>query len=138
MMYRIMYKVWIPFVLALLVLSWAKGCEAKEPYSVIVDAIYRAEGGARSKYPFGILSVKCSGYEDCKRICTNTVRNNVRRWREWGHKSHPDYLEFLASRYAPVGAENDPLGLNQNWLRNVRYFIRRAGYDPSKLIQLDK
>ena len=91
----------------------------------IASAIYLAEGGVSAKKPFGILSVKCEGYEDCKAICLNTIRNNRKRYAEWGHKTHPTFLAFLASRYAPTNASNDPLGLNSNWSRNVLYFLEK-------------
>lgn len=87
----------------------------------IVGAIYLAEGGPRAKKPFGILSVPCSGYEECREVCYNTVRNNYFRWIQAGRPG--DYLEFLARRYAPVGAANDPGGLNRHWLKNVRHFL---------------
>lgn len=89
----------------------------------VADAIYHAEGGENAKKPFGILSVSCNGYEECRRICLNTVRNNRKRFSEYGHKRYPDYLSFLASRYAPIGAENDPTNLNKNWIKNVKHFL---------------
>ena len=84
-----------------------------------------AEGAEKAKKPFGVLSVPCNGYADCRRICYNTVKNN---WIRWINKSHnaelyPDYLSFLASRYAPIGAGNDPQNLNRHWLKNVQYFL---------------
>lgn len=85
----------------------------------LVDSIYAAEGGARAKKPFGILSVPCSGYAECRRICTNTVRNNIRRWESKGRPG--DYLDFLGARYAPVSAHP----LNRNWVRNVRSIYER-------------
>lgn len=90
----------------------------------IADAIYKAEGGAKAKKAFGILSVKCEGYNECRQVCLNTIRNNRKRYKEYGYKKYKTYLEFLASRYAPVGAENDPRGLNRNWLKNVKYFLK--------------
>jgi hypothetical protein len=92
----------------------------------IVRAIYYAEGGADAKKPFGILSVPCDSYEECKRICENTVRNNRVRYARWGHKKFDSYLEFLASRYAPTEAKNDPTGLNKNWLGNVQAILKRG------------
>ena len=89
----------------------------------IVNAIYKAEGGDKAQYPFGIRSVKCEGYNECRQICLNTVRNNHKRYANYGYKQFGTYLEFLASRYAPIGANNDPKGLNKNWLKNVRWFL---------------
>lgn len=90
-------------------------------FNLLVDAIYRAEGGAKAKKPFGILSVRCNGYADCRQVALNTVRNNWKRWEAGTHGAakHRSYMEFLSSRYAPLNAKNDPSGLNQNWLRNV-------------------
>ena len=117
----------ISIILAILILLWIIAKDAKaEIYDAeeIVNAIYIAEGGEEAKKPFGILSVSCNGYKECKEICYNTVVNNFDRWQLWGHKTHKDYLSFLASRYAPVGAENDPTGLNKHWLNNVKSIIR--------------
>jgi len=91
----------------------------------IVDAIYKAEGGPRAKKPYGILSVSCGTKDECREICYNTVVNNFTRWQVYGHEIHPDFIDFLGSRYAPIGANNDPSGLNRNWVRNVRFFLKR-------------
>jgi len=91
----------------------------------IVNAIYKAEGSEKAKKPFGILSVPCEGYDSCRQICLNTVKNNRKRYADYGHKDYDTYLEFLASRYCPIGADNDPKGLNKNWLKNVRYFLNQ-------------
>lgn len=90
-------------------------------YNAIVDAIYKAEGSERAMKPFGILSVPCSGYDECRQICLNTVRNNYKRWLKSDRSL--TYLEFLSKRYAPIGVSNDPQGLNKNWLRNVKFFL---------------
>jgi hypothetical protein len=92
----------------------------------LVSAIYLAEGGARAKKPFGILSVPCSDYSSCKKICTNTVRNNLKRWENAGKPG--DYLEFLSKKYAPIGMgknSNDPRNLNKNWYSNVKKIYGR-------------
>jgi hypothetical protein len=101
--------------------------DAPPDFNKLVDAIYRAEGGKAAKKPFGILSVKCDDYSDCRQIALNTVRNNWRRWENKTHGAnrHANYFNFLASRYCPVGAANDPQGLNRNWLNNVRYFYNQ-------------
>lgn len=88
---------------------------------ILADAIKQAENS--TKYPYGIISVKCSGEAECRRICLNTIRNNYKRWLN-SDKSLT-YLEFLASRYAPIGVKNDPTNLNQHWLGNVRAIYER-------------
>ena len=93
----------------------------------LLNAIYKAEGGAKATYLYGIRSVTYNTPAEARQICLNTIRNNRRRFKEYGHKTHKTYLEFLASRYAPINAKNDPSGLNHNWLRNVRYFLKKGG-----------
>ena len=92
----------------------------------IADAIYLAEGGAKAKVPYGILSVKVKDEAEARQVCLNTIRNNRKRYADYGHKQYATYLEFLASRYCPIGAGNDPKGLNQNWLKNVKYFLEKG------------
>ncbi len=84
----------------------------------IVDAIYQAEGGANTRYPFGIRSVPCSGDADCRAVCRRTVVNTYARWQRAGQPG--PFLPYLAARYAPANASNDPRGLNRHWLRNVQ------------------
>ena len=93
----------------------------------IADAIYKAEGGVKAKKPYGILSVECNGEAECRVICLNTIRNNRKRYADYGYKTYDTYLEFLASRYCPIGADNDPKGLNKNWLKNVLYWLNKQG-----------
>jgi hypothetical protein len=81
----------------------------------LADAIYRVEGGARAKAPYGILSIKVSSTDEARRICINTIRNNHSRWIRAGRPG--EYLDFLADRYCPPSA--DPRG-NRNWKKNVR------------------
>ena len=90
----------------------------------IADAIWRAEGGAKAKKPYGILSVPCEGEQDCRQICLNTIRNNRKRFADYGYKQYDDFLSFLSSRYAPINCENDN-GTNQYWLKNVRFFLTK-------------
>jgi len=90
----------------------------------LANAIYRAENSKR--YPYGIVSIKIKGNTQAERelyarkICLNTIRNNIARWERAGKTN--DFISFLGARYAPVGAANDPNGLNSNWIRNVRRF----------------
>jgi hypothetical protein len=91
-------------------------------YDQLADAIYHAEGGKNTNFPYGIKSVRCDSDRECRAICINTIRNNVRRFKQ-DNRGFSSYLEFLANRYAPVGVANDPTNLNRNWLRNVKYFL---------------
>jgi hypothetical protein len=89
----------------------------------ILNAIYLAEGGKKAKKPFGILAVNCSGENHCREIAKRTVLNSYQRWLKTNRKQ--TFLQHLQKTYAPIGAKNDPKGLNKNWLGNVSYFLGR-------------
>jgi hypothetical protein len=91
----------------------------------IVEAIFKAEGGYKAQYLFGIRSVSYNSFEEAEKICYNTVRNNRKRYKDYGYKNYNTFLEFLASRYAPLNVNNDPNNLNQYWLKNVKYFLEK-------------
>ncbi len=86
----------------------------------IADAIYLAEGGAKARVPYGILSLKVRDKEQARQICLNTIQNNYRRWVSNGKKA--TFLDFLADRYCPP---SDPVG-NRNWKRNVRRLLSKT------------
>jgi len=89
--------------------------------NALADAIFKAEGGYRAEYLYGIRSVKYKDESDARRICLNTINNNKKRFLK--QDKYKDYLEFLASRYCPVNCDNDR-GSNRFWLKNVRYFLK--------------
>ena len=84
----------------------------------IADAIYKAENS--KAHPYGIM-VKYKTTTP-RQACLNTIAHAQRDWSGVG-----DFIEFLGSRYAPIGAENDPTNLNKNWVGNVRYFLEKGG-----------
>ena len=89
----------------------------------LVNSIYKAEGGDKTKYPYGIKSVKCDSKKECRRVCRNTIVNNVKRWEKAKKKGDKrDYLTFLWHRYCPPKAHK----LNNNWLKNVKYFLNKG------------
>ncbi len=90
----------------------------------IVEAIFKAEGGYKATYLYGIRSVKYEDEAEARQICLNTVINQRRRHSK--HDCGKDYLVCLRDRYCPLQAKNDSLGLNSNWLKNVRYFLKRG------------
>jgi hypothetical protein len=50
-------------------------------------------------------------------------RKNYDRWVKAG--KHGKFIHFLGRVYCPVGAKNDPKGLNVHWIRNVSKFVSR-------------
>lgn len=91
-------------------------------YDQFCDAVYIAEGGQKAKKPYGILSVPCNTESECRKICINSVRNNLKRFNN--QSKYDDYIDFFGSRWCPVGAENDPTGLNKYWINNVRLILK--------------
>ena len=91
-------------------------------FQKIVEAIRKAENS--KKYPYGIRSVRCTSDTSCRQQSERTVRNTYQRWLNAGRPGY--FLSFLAARYAPIGAENDPKNLNAHWLKNVRFFAGGA------------
>lgn len=84
----------------------------------IANAIYKAEGGANTRHPYGIL-VKYK-HTTPRQACINTIKHARRDWNGEG-----DFIAFLGNRYCPVGAKNDPKGLNKNWIKNVKHFLNK-------------
>lgn len=80
----------------------------------IANAIYRVEGGAKAKVPYGILSIKVKNETEARRICINTIRNNYRRWDATGRRG--SYIDYLADRYCPI---SDGYIGNRNWKKNM-------------------
>ena len=104
-------------IIAIATLMLAATVVSAQPINVerLCNAIYRAEGGSKARVPYGILSVKVKNEADARRICINTIRNNITRWEKAGKPG--DYIDFLANRYCPPSA--DPIG-NRNWKKNVK------------------
>lgn len=84
----------------------------------LARAIYKAEGGSKTRHPYGIL--KKYKTTTPRKACINTIKSNLKRWNGKG-----DFIVFLGKTYCPVGAKNDPSGLNRNWIKNVTYFYDR-------------
>ena len=102
--------------------------------ATFLAAIRIAENG-RAGREFGVLSEAADTYDAQCRIAALSIRNNqwrhVLRFREWpvdatGFLSE-GFVKFMQSRWAPIGADNDPNGLNANWSRNVFRVYRNSG-----------
>lgn len=87
----------------------------------IADGIYIAEGGDKARVPFGILTVKVKDKADARKICINTITKNYQRWAN--NNKPDDFIIFLGSKYAPIGAKNDPKGLNKSWVYNLKRIL---------------
>lgn len=83
----------------------------------LCEAIKRAENS--SSHPYGIM--KKYKHTTPKQACINTVRHREQDWIKDGQEG--DFIEYLQKSYAPIGASNDPQGLNRNWKKNVRAFF---------------
>jgi len=97
-----------------LMMVCAKGCHADtiQPER-LANAIYRAENS--KAFPYGIMHHY--KHTTPRQACLNTIRHRIEDWNGEG-----DFIAYLGQTYAPLGAGNDPQGLNKNWIKNVRYF----------------
>jgi hypothetical protein len=94
-----------------------------------VAAIRVAENGPPGK-EFGVEDPDANTYEAQLRECCATVRNRLVAYTANPLGSQTSravqrlaysatFAEYFRNSWAPLGAPNDPEGLNQNWLRNV-------------------
>jgi hypothetical protein len=123
----------IAVALLLLLLAWGAGsAQAEGVVDVprLAEAIRHAEG-VRSRHPYGILSVYCSG-DECRQVCVRTIKHRIRAY----HKDRGEivslrsFVAYLGATYAPVPrgqrpVSNDPHGLNRNWTKNVLYWYNK-------------
>lgn len=105
--------------------SWALNTNlSKHEYvNRVVEAIYKAEGGSKTRHPYGILSVKTS---NPRQTCYEVVNWRYAMWSSLPSKGRPSFISYLSKSYCPLGALNDPRGLNRNWQRNVNHFMEVA------------
>ena len=94
-------------------------CLADVDVNLLADAIGRAENS--KAYPFGIM-VKYKKTTP-RQACINTINHKLRDFKKEGSKG--DFIEYLQKTYAPIGAKNDPTGLNKNWTRIVKFHYSR-------------
>ncbi len=89
-------------------------------FGIIPTLAYESDNGIIENGRFrtykNIFEKQCSW-------CAWTIKKNLERYESSGEEE--DFISFLAERYCPIGAENDPRGLNKNWEKNVRYFYEK-------------
>jgi len=90
------------------------------PFALIL-AIRESERG-RSGCEFGVMHPEAreTNLRTQAEWAIGTIKKNLERFEKQSEEK--DFIAFLGKRYAPVGAENDPENLNQNWVKNVRYW----------------
>lgn len=97
-------------------------------------ALRLAENGGPGR-EFGVLSVSAPTYDEQATIAARSIKNHEARYRratgELPRGADGRYTEaFLAhfsARYAPIGAGNDPTGLNSHHARNLIAGYRASG-----------
>ncbi len=101
-------------------------------------ALRRVENGGPGR-EFGVLSVPAPTYSDQAAVAAETVRRNVGRYEQTGRHAidpatgryTPEFIRFFSGRYAPVGAANDPTGLNRYHQRNLLRAYGGQGADST-------
>ncbi len=109
------------------IMEAAKANDCTRPELIcILFAIRTAENG-REGIEFGVLHPRAVDQPNSLRVqagwCAATISKNYKRWIESGEKI--DFFTFLGNRYCPVGADNDPNGLNKHWIPNVEKITMR-------------
>lgn len=83
----------------------------------LIQAMVRAEGGPEAF----VRAVQCSkAISNFPQAVDVACRSATHRMWEYvkANVSEP-YVLYLGSKWAPIGAANDPHGLNANWVHNV-------------------
>lgn len=102
--------------------------ECRKMLVPILAAVRYSENG-RAGREYGVLHPKALGksYRTQAGWSAATIQKQFDRYCKAG--GDPEdvaaYLTSLRNRYCPIGADNDPLGLNSHWLKNVSSFRAR-------------
>ena len=93
----------------------------------LADAIWWAEGGAKTSHPYGILT----HYKVTtpRQACINTIKSGLKRYEK--SRKDTDFISFLSKTYCPIGAKNDPKGLNRHWVKNVTLLYQEGKAVPN-------
>jgi hypothetical protein len=101
---------------------------------VMLAAIRIAENGGAGR-EFGVLSVPAPTYYDQARVAAQSIRANYGRFIAATGQAPTDaagrvtraFVDFMSARWAPIGAANDPTGLNAHWAGNVWSVVSSSG-----------
>lgn len=99
-------------------------------------AIRATEQGGPGK-EMGIMDKRANTLEKQIRWAKNTILSKEKQYKGTVPARHPvtglfvdEFLIYFSGKYAPADgtATNDPLGLNVNHLKNLRFFHSRCRY----------
>lgn len=110
------------FALCIGYLSIAQAQEIPAPtidVNRLANAIYKAENS--KSHPYGILAHY--KHTSPRQACINSIKSALKHYAK--QSKEKDFILFLSKRYAPIGAKNDPKGLNKNWVRLVKHFYNK-------------
>ena len=107
-------------ILATMPLHGAFGAETSVDIDRLANAIYKAEGGLKTKHPYGILAKYKTTTP--RQACINTIKSGLKRYKTY--KGKDDFIVFLSRTYCPVGSDTDN-GTCQYWSKNVKYFYTK-------------
>ncbi|OQY10301.1 MAG: hypothetical protein B6I28_01255 [Fusobacteriia bacterium 4572_132] len=82
----------------------------------ICQSIYIIEGKEKARQYFGIETIECKTFDKCKVICENTVRNNIKRFKN--QSKEKDFLVFLGKRYCPPNWKV--------WVKNLKFYLNKG------------
>lgn len=83
----------------------------------LLQAVVMAEGNIIKavQCSFPEITTRAQALDVLARSATHALCDFVRA----NGKTQADFVLFWAAKWAPIGAKNDPTGLNANWSRNV-------------------
>lgn len=107
-----------------LVQKWSEhfaGASKLFPY--YVSAVIFAEGGMGSI----LAAVKCSqpDTQTVDKAVEITCRSVVHRMADNPNYDPHTILTYLGGHWAPIGVDNDPKHLNENWIKNATFEFDR-------------
>jgi len=82
--------------------------------NALANAIFIAEGGHKTRYPYGVKSIRTA---DPRRVCIRTINNRLKLW-----DGKSPFIPFLADRYCPKSS--DPIG-HGRWIKNVTFHYEK-------------
>lgn len=111
------YKIVLLALYALFLIIWMTGCAMADSAPIdinrLANAIYHAEGGSKTRHPYGILAHY--KHTTPRQACIHTIKHRLNKWNGQG-----DFITYLGLKYSPPS-------INPYWVKNVSMFYYREG-----------